>query len=103
HTPDDIALALLMLAPDDCAGSTRIVYCAVAGIVVVHVDSGFRQRRPEIGYDFGNSDFLIVTRHQHCDARRGSAQFRLSRRLSVQHWLWSNLASTQLIAGAAHN
>jgi hypothetical protein len=60
HPPHHVALALIRLAANHGACPPRCFDGAVGGIVVVDVDGGIRQRRPEIGDDLGDG-----TRHQH--------------------------------------
>ena len=70
HAADNMALALLTLAPDEGAGLGSDLARPVAAIVVVNVDDRAGQRRAESGDRRRDRRFLIVAGQQNGDFRR---------------------------------
>ena len=65
HAAHHVAFALPQLTAGDGAGLRRHFDGAVAGIVVIDVDVGVRQRGAEISHHLADGGFLVVARHQH--------------------------------------
>src|SRR5262249_59877564 len=72
HSPHDVALALVPLAPHQRAGGARDLAGAVGGIVVVDVDRGLGQRGAEIGDHFADGRLLVEAGHQDRHALAGT-------------------------------
>ena len=69
HAADDVALALLALGADDCAGRRRDLARPVAAVVVINVDGRARQRLAKARYGRRDRGFLIVAGQKHGNAR----------------------------------
>ena len=65
HSPDDIALALLVLMAHHSAGRRRKLRRPVRGIVVIDIDHRLRQDSPEILHDLFYRFAFIVAGDKH--------------------------------------
>ena len=72
HAPDDIALALLPLRPDDRAGLGGDFAGPVGAVVIVDVNRRIGQRRTESGDGRRDRGFLIVAGQDHGDGCHGT-------------------------------
>ena len=79
HPAHHVALALVRLTAHVRAGCPRNLGRAIARVVVVDVDGGMRQRRPEAPDDVGNGGFLVVAGHEDHDPIAAGNVRRLGR------------------------
>ena len=65
HGSHYVALALTRFLAHNSAFGRGDFCGAICGVVVVHVNSGIRQRRLKITYHFADSSFLVVAGEEH--------------------------------------